>query len=355
MTRSFIAYLLGNLAVSSSSAFVLYRAYEAGEIGEGSLKGFFLMYGLIALALQFPLGFIPDRLKSNGRIFAFAGCLLSAVGVLLYVPNRVILPAIFLAAGFALVLCGGGTDSLTQNPGLTRSGIFLACGALGAAIGIKLARVEFFPAFYLVILLAFSAAMIFFFCRHGRDDFAFYLTENKEDKDPLLKSPLVALLMSAFVSFARSWAALSVTYPQSESRFAWAFPSAALFCGMIAGGILSDLLPKKYVGTLSLAACAVAFFLAPKRYLFYLCGLGFAGISVPVTLGNVARSFPKHESAAFGIFSLSVFAGELVGRLSKLDPATKIGKFAIPAVLIACAAILFLATAGEKKKENLKG
>lgn len=352
MTNSFIAYLLGNLTISSSAAFFLYRAYEAGEIAEGSLKGFFLLYGLLALVLQLPLGFLGDRFKSNGRLFAFAGCIFTAAGLLMYQPNSVNMPEIFISLGFALFFAGGATDALTQVNGLTRPALFVASGVLGSALGIKLSRVEFFPSFYLVILLLFCAAMIIVFCRHKREEFAFYITQNRTETEPLLKNPVIIILMTAFVAFARSWAAMSVIHPESESKYAWAIPSAALVAGIIVGGIASDLIDKKYIGSLSLAACALMFFLAPKRYLFYLCGLGFAGMSTPLTLCNIAHSLKKYEGAAVGIFSAAVFGGELVGRLAELDPESKLVRFSSPAVLIASAVILFLATAGVKKQKN---
>ncbi len=344
MTSSFLSYLLGYFSVNCTSAAVLWAVCAEGRIDETTTALFFLVYALISCAGQLPLGMLSDKIKSNGRIFAAAGCILCAAGPIL-ADNYMIWPSAgVLAVGTALFVTGAGTDSLTQNPGYTRNGILFASGAVGTAFGIKISDVSFFPSLYLILALIFSAALIYFFCRHSRESFELFLpAEPGKEVRPSLISQNVILIFLTFVTvLARSWAGMAVTAAESDSKFIWLLPCAALAAGILAGGIAADLFTPDLSNSFFFFAASLAVTKAGASTLFYLVFLFLCGLTLPATLGNIAMQLRGKEGFAMGLFSAACLCGEFAARTVKPAADSFTAKYGISAVLLACAVLSFL-------------
>ena len=147
-------YAAGHFLVDFACAFLMFRMVW----GSGSWLPSVLLYNFFAFAVQMPLGLLADR-TGSGRLFAAAGCLLTAASCVLGAwPTALSVTA---GLGNALFHIGGGRDTLAVSGDRARLlGVFVSPGAFGLFLGAMLGRGSAGAAFVPILLIAAAAAIL---------------------------------------------------------------------------------------------------------------------------------------------------------------------------------------------------
>ncbi len=339
---SLLTYTASHFLVDFACGYILYAMYTDGDIDAGALTGLFLLYNLLAFATQHIFGMLADAVKSNGRIFAVSGILLTAVG--LFIGGRFPeLSVVIVGLGNASFHVGGGIDSITGSQGMTRAGIFVSSGALGIALGCKFGEKLFLEPEHFAIALLFAAVAVWLNCKGERHTVKVPAGDmTKISAKTLISASLPALLILIFAVLIRSYAGFAAVRPESDSSLIPLLIAAAAFAGKFSGGILADLLGARRVGTLSLLLCVPLFYLGAGSNLFFLAATFLFNIAMPITLVGAARKLPGHEGFVFGLTTLALFLGYFTDIL--LPITHNVASFLIPLLAFAAAAAVFLTT-----------
>lgn len=351
MNSSLMTYSIGHFAVDFSCGFMLYTMYVRGDLEAASVPLLFLVYNLIAFGAQYIIGAAGDFFKSNGRVFAIAGCLLTVAGLVAgdnYAEPYLV--TVLIGLGNAAYHVGGGTDALTRDAGMTRAGIFVSTGSLGIAMGCHAGESGHFNLYFAVAVLLFVACAIYIFCRGARriphipeateqpgiSAFRRLLTGGK----PLLEATLPAALILLAAVLIRSWAGFIAVSPGSDSKFAYLLPAAAAFGGKFLGGVLADLLGARRTGTVAVLLSVPLLWLGASSYMLFLAGLFFFNIAMPITLVGLSRRFPSHEGFAFGLTTLMLVVGYILSSYLELTGGT--ARIIVAVTSVIAAAGIFL-------------
>jgi FSR family fosmidomycin resistance protein-like MFS transporter len=134
-------YGLAHAAVDAACAALLMGAVQAGRLAPGDALAIFLVYNVVAFALQPLAGLLVDRGWSP-RGAAVAGAFLTAAAVpLSFAPGLVAAAVVLAGVGNAVFHVGGGVASLRMTPGRASApGIYVAPGAAGLAAGALLGK-----------------------------------------------------------------------------------------------------------------------------------------------------------------------------------------------------------------------
>ena len=129
-------YGLGHAAVDATCAALLFAAATSGRIPARQAVFAFLLYNVVAFALQPAFGMLVDRWRV-ARPAAILGGLLTATALPLSLLPRMALAGVVVAGlGNAIFHVAGGSISLRLAPGRASApGIFVAPGAAGLAVG----------------------------------------------------------------------------------------------------------------------------------------------------------------------------------------------------------------------------
>ena len=151
--RAAASYAAAHFLVDFACAFGMLRFVRSTPDWHAAL----LFYNFFAFAGQMPLGLLADRF-GNGRLFAAAGCLLTAAAYLLAgAPG---LFAVCAGAGNALFHIGGGYDTLARSGDRAgRLGVFVSPGALGLFLGALLGKGTLSPLLPPALLLVPGLAL----------------------------------------------------------------------------------------------------------------------------------------------------------------------------------------------------
>lgn len=342
---SLLTYAAAHFLVDFACGYILYAMYAEGEITAASAASLFMLYNLLAFGTQFLFGAVSDKLRSNGRIFAVIGIIITAFGLFVGSENTD-LTVCLIGLGNACFHVGGGTDALCEGFGMTRAGIFVSTGALGIALGSKFGEKLLFPKAYYIIMLVFMAVAVWTFCQGDRKEITIPEPSEKEkntiNAKTILSATLPALLVLIFAVLIRSYAGFAATRPESDSTLLLLVLAAASFAGKFAGGILADLLGARRVGTASLLLCVPLFYLGAESNLFFLAATFFFNIAMPITLVSAARKLPCHEGFVFGLTTLALFVGYLINTLIPIEASTS--AILIPLLALIAAVSVFVTT-----------
>ena len=162
--RSAAAVTLGlyagaHLAVDATCGVVLWKAVHDGLISTSTAWSAFVVYNLLAFAVQPLVGLAVDRLKMP-RAAALTGAVITALAVPLAMLDGGFAAAVVAAGlGNAVFHVGGGVTAAAVAPGrATPLGLFVAPGAAGVAAGIAVGRAGG-PAWpFVVAMLALTLA-----------------------------------------------------------------------------------------------------------------------------------------------------------------------------------------------------
>lgn len=297
-TRTAAVYAAGHFLVDLACAFALFRFVR----GTADWPLAVLLYNFFAFAGQMPLGLLADRL-GQGRLFAAAGCALTAAAYLL--PSAPLCLAVTAGLGNALYHIGGGVDTLAlsgNRAGLL--GVFVSPGAFGLFLGTLLGKGSASPLLPPLALLAAGAAVLLL-CRR---------TEGRVlsiELDRLGAAVLAALFL---VVCLRSYAGFLFAFPWKTGGWAWVF-TACVVLGKTAGGFLYDRLGGPRTAVLSLGLAALLFLLSRTPLPGCLAVLLF-NMTMPVTLRAAADLLPGARGFSFGLLTFALFLGFLPAYLA---------------------------------------
>ena len=287
-------YAAGHFLVDFACAFLMFRMVW----GSGSWLPSVLLYNFFAFAVQMPLGLLADR-TGSGRLFAAAGCLLTAASCVLGAwPTALSVTA---GLGNALFHIGGGRDTLAVSGDRARLlGIFVSPGAFGLFLGAMLGRGSVCAAL-VPILLAAAAAAILLFCDRIP----------AERTDPAGPSAYAALMLGALfiVVCLRSYAGFLFSFPWKTGVWAWVF-ALCVVLGKTAGGFFYDRFGGTGTTLASLLLSAVLFLFSGSAVCGCFAVLLF-NMTMPVTLRAAADRLPGAKGFSFGLLTMALFLGFL--------------------------------------------
>ncbi|MEG1459852.1 MAG: hypothetical protein RR372_00145 [Oscillospiraceae bacterium] len=298
-----LLYSTAHLLVDFSCAFILFSKIG----GEPSWVICLLIYNFCAFALQLPLGWLSDRLNKN-RHFAALGCCLVAISPLF--GGLPILLSGLAGLGNGLFHIGGGRDVLCGSRGkFTALGVFVSPGAIGLYIGTLLGKASPFPAFFVSLMLLFTAVLIFALVPR--------LYDEKVMEYPAFSMSvqggglaLFALLCLFAVVCLRSYVGMTLAFPwKGEGSFSLLLLLALAF-GKALGGFFADRFGAGRVSFITLFLCAGLFFF----YKIPACGIlavFLFNMTMPITLGGVALLLPGAKGLGFGLLTFGLFLGFL--------------------------------------------
>jgi FSR family fosmidomycin resistance protein-like MFS transporter len=314
-------YGIAHALVDAVCAAVLTSLAFFGELEPGRVVLLYLSYNFLAFAMQVPLGCCVDRARKPGKA-AQAGLLLQVVALVVFVssPEGGILLA---GLGNAFFHLGGGVVALTLTPGrATAPGIFVAPGAVGLFLGIRLGMAAPLSP---VLRAALAGAAVAAFLAVG----VLPLPEGYvQRRTPLPNSapfPWALFCGVGLIFFSimtRSYVGLSLTFPWKNANFFYAFALAlAAGGGKALGGFLSDRLGflRVSVGALSLSIFLIYWGGAlgsgdswsAVQVLLGLVGCLCFQMTMAVTLLACVKGYPGREAWAFGLNCLALFMGSL--------------------------------------------
>ena len=344
-------------AVDAACGVLLWGAVRDGHLSPGSAWAAFLLYNLLAFAVQPLLGLAVDR-GSWARGGAVSGAALTAAGLVTAAAwPQALAPAIAAAGlGNALFHIGGGILSLRLQPGrATAPGLFVAPGAAGVTLGIVAGRAGA-PAWPFVAAIALLATTLWFVwpalvraAPSARAPRALPAPRSRGVPGgafPLAASPrlglAVAVALLLLVVALRSFVGLDLVMPWKSDVTLLATLTAAVVLGKAAGGVAADRFGWRPV------ACGALLVSVPLLAAGASPWAGVAGILVfnmtmPVTLAATARLMPGQEGFALGLTCLALFCGALPVLAGWAPP---LGAAALAAACGAAALALWAALAG---------
>lgn len=285
-------YAAAHFAVDFCCGLLLFRFFPARSDWVLAL----LLYNFCAFALQLPFGILADRLNRNHWVAA-VGMLLAAAAFCFF--RRMPVAVVMAGCGNALFHIGGGIEALNYSVHKAfRLGIFVAPGAMGLFLGIRLGKTEllYWPA---PLLLAAAAGFLLIAGRKA--------TFNSPPALPRLRPGLWALFG---VVVLRSYLGFCMRFPWNDGFYSALAVAAVTVLGKVAGGFLLDrigYLPAAFFSLLAAACCL----LRPDWPVLGLLGLFFFQMTMPVTLWAAARCCPGAKGFSFGLLTFALFLGFL--------------------------------------------
>lgn len=311
-------YALAHAAVDACCAVLLWSAYHDGRLTAGTAWSAFLLYNLLAFAMQPLVGLAADRLHA-GRGTAASGALLTAVAVpLALLPGATGVAVVLAGLGNAMFHVGGGIVSLTAAPGRAGPvGVFVAPGAAGLAAGILAGKTGGtgwpFAAVLLVlaVILAIAPQPRFAAGRPAGPD-AIGMTDSRliPPQPSLATTGMVAAVLLLVVVGIRSYVGLTLALPWKSEFWLLVALTAAVVTGKALGGLLGDRLGWRPVAVTALLVSLPLLALGGDSPVAGIAGMLAFNLTMPVTLAAVAAMLPRgREGFAFGLTCLALFIG----------------------------------------------
>ncbi len=350
---SILPYTLAHLVTAASSGYILSFMLTQNAVTEDDYPLLCLLFATTALALPILFGWIADRVRSGGRIFAVCGLCTVAIGMFVGASNPV-LTAIIIGVGSACANLGGGIGVLMGSRGFCRPAVYLSVAGVGYALGEKFGEKEFFfSPYHFVFILLFVAGAVWCFCGSSRSDISIPNDENEGKKfhlGTILKSkvPTIVLLVSS--SLLLTFASSSANRPESESSLAFLLPSVAVFGGIALGGFLSDLIGARKVGAFALLVASPLLVLGAESFLCYLAGIMLLSTSASIILVLFARCLPSRTGLATGLLSLAASVGVVLAHFLSLTGNAAL--IAVAVISMASAVMLFVTANDTHPKRN---
>ncbi len=313
-------------AVDAACGVLLWGAVRGGHLSAGDAWAAFLLYNLLAFAVQPLLGLAVDR-GSWARGAAVGGAALTAAGLTVVAAWPQALAAAIAAAGLgnALFHVGGGILSLRLQPGrATAPGLFVAPGAAGVTAGILAGRAGA-PAWPFVAAVALLATALWFVwpalgrarrsARASRTMPTPRSTSAPGRALPLAASPrlgfAIAVTLLLLVVALRSFVGLDLVMPWKSDVTLLATLTAAVVLGKAAGGVAADRFGWRPVACGALLVSVPLLAIGGANPWAGIVGILVFNMTMPVTLAATARLMPGQEGFAFGLTCLALFCGAL--------------------------------------------
>jgi len=289
-------YSFTHLVVDAACAFLLLGILEL----KGHVVLSLILYNASAFALQAPIGFIIDKVLSP-KLAALIGLVFVAVSYLFW--NHIFAALIIAGVGNALFHVGGGSMVLSlKSKKATYSGIFVAPGGVGLALGTYLAVSHLHLMLFPLVILTLAFALCFIKTP----------TLNRiKEREQTADWGVILLFLIMIPIIVRSMVGLSIAFPWKEHPLLLLLLVAAIAFGKAFGGILADKYGLRKVGVGGLIASApfLAFF--PSIPVLGILGIILFNFTMPVTLVAILNIIPKYKGLSFGLASTALFIGSL--------------------------------------------
>ena len=264
----------------------------------------FLLYNFIAFALQVPVGYIADRIKTGYEYFSILGCLLVAAGLIF--PLFPWAKLVFCAFGNALFHVGGGIDSLVSAQGkFARSGIFISFGAIGVAVGTVAGKSGRLPVWVVLVFLMICVVLQMAFCRDikrpVKAEFAF--------KPTVIKQVSVVIYLSMLGIVIRAVVGAYMSIPWKSTVVLAVLPGLCVFAGKFLGGFLADRMGARKIAFISLVISAPLLAFFEGNILLCCIGLLIFNMSTAMTLCVIVSMMPHNPGLGFGLTTLALCVG----------------------------------------------
>lgn len=298
---------VAHFAVDAACVTAVLRASPPDDMIGVAAWAFVLGYDLLAFAGQVPVGWLVDRLHAR-REAALAGLLLAAAALSLG-PGGGRATMLTAGVGNALFHVGAGAMVLAGSRGrATPLGLFVAPGALGLGLGIRLGRkmVEV-PAWPLLVAVGLGVVIVL----AVRDRRAEH--EPEEPPVPVLAGVLwlgMVALLGFSVAIRSFVGAVGCDACPKLELVAVGLPITG-FVGKLVGGFLADRFGWLDVGVAALLASAPLIAFSGGDPWLVLPGLLVFQMTMPVTLAAVFRLMPRRPGVAFGALCLALVLGIL--------------------------------------------
>lgn len=302
-------YACTHAAVDAGCAVLLWSAFRDGRLTASMAWSAFLIYNLLAFAVQPLVGLAADRFRL-GRGAAVAGALLTAAALALaFVPGAVWHAVAVAGVGNAVFHIGGGIVSLRAAARRAGpAGVFVAPGAAGLAAGIVAGKAGG-PAWpFAVALLAL--AVVLATLRPPVLPSAPAGDRREPLPAPLTAAGVTALLLVLAVVGVRSFVGMTLVLPWKAEPALLAALTAAVVAGKAGGGLLADRFGWRPVAVTALLVSLPLLALGAALPAAGIAGSLALNMTMPVTLAAVAALLPRgSEGFAFGLTCLALFAG----------------------------------------------
>lgn len=294
-------YSIAHFCVDFGCAYFIYSRF----LNPGQWILCLVLYNFSAFAMQAPLGLVCDRINKNA-VMAAVGCAIVALSV--FLSKYAVFACIIAGIGNAFFHLGGGIDTLNDcSERCGKLGVFVSPGAFGIFFGTKLGRAKAIPFYLITAVLIFIAVLILILALRKK---VLKHSQNVSVSFKEINSPGV---ISAGICFflvvcLRSFAGSSMIFPwKSTGQWAMILTCAIVF-GKTAGGFLADHFGAVRSSWITLGLSSVLFLLADLPFIGVVAVFLF-NMTMPVTLGALARLLPGVKGFAFGTLTLALFVG----------------------------------------------
>ncbi len=262
-----------------------------------------LTYNILAFGLQFPLGILVDKFKTE-KLSMLWSFLLLIIAIIFFKQTAIVV--ILAGIANALFHIGGGSYSLSLSPEKASfPGIFVAPGALGLTIGILLGRATNQIWWPFIILLITSAIFVILYKP---------TTVENQDKQIRKKLPayyfIFALILLVIV--IRSIYGLTFQFPwKSDLTLMWIL-TGAIVLGKMLGGILGDKFGFLRTTVLALIISTPLLVWGQPIPALAIMGSFFFQFTMPIALTVLSNLMPNRPATAFGLNCLALLIGALL-------------------------------------------
>ena len=296
-------YSLAHFCVDFCCAYFIYSSF----LNPWQWTLCLVLYNFCAFAMQAPLGLLADKINRNAVVAAL-GCVIVALSA--FLANYAVLACVVVGLGNALFHLGGGIDTLNDCSGkYGKLGVFVSPGAFGIYFGTKLGRIKALPA-YMVISGIMAVALLILLMAYRSN--LLRKSTNAPVSFAEIHNPGVmsAALCFFLVVCIRSFAGSSMTFPWKSNEALALIMTCVVVFGKTAGGFLADRFGAVRSIWLTLIVSAILFLIA-DRPLAGILAVFLFNMTMPITLGAMARMLPGVKGLAFGTLTLALFVGLL--------------------------------------------
>lgn len=335
-----LLYSFTHLVVDATCAFLLLGVLDIHDHVILSL----ILYNFIAFVLQAPFGFLIDK-GLNPKLAAIAGLIFITSAFIF--GNYLFVPLILVSIGNALFHVGGGSLVLAlEEKKASFSGIYVAPGGIGLAIGSFLAFAPFSTSLLLFPGLAIVLSIILYFIRVPEFK---RVKECNRKKISFCYIALVITLISIPI-IIRSLIGLSVSFPWKDNQLLYASLVFAIALGKAFGGILSDKLGLAAVGVGGLLLSMPLLAFCTEIPALGVLGAFIFNFTMPATLIAILNIIPEKRGLAFGLSTTALFIGSLPVILGNTEWLSS--SYVVFSLILLAAIILLTAFYLTKKTRN---
>lgn len=331
----------------------------------------------ITLAVSLPLFLAFASDASPASSLSAASVASSAVSPLQPQSIALWLLLACIAVGNALFHVGAGASVLRKARGrFAESGVFISAGALGVALGIRLAGIAYPRA--TVAAAALTGIGLFLLKWRNQPEAGLPASNAMNGSEPSASAalklslhpmppsshpnpaamhpgaaaasrpspasrtvPVVLLCLVAIFVRAFAGSFTPVVWRSRTDLFLYFLPAVCVFVGKFAGGFLADRFGERRIAVATLVLAVPLLFVRADLVVPSALGLAAVSMTTAITVTAIARALPGQEGFAFGLTTLALLAGTLPGFYMKMPAHAS--NWLLPGMTLFAAVCLFLA------------